>query len=124
MSFKKCLILCICFFSFITAAFAGVEDWQGTFIVKPNNKKFLLNVTHTPENIQLTVTNQNNNSSTTISSGKCIIVGNGSNIGGINVTTNIKLCVSMNVDNFTTELKKLGYVDYKSVELGPTYVPS
>lgn len=91
-------------------SFAGKEDWNGHFTVKVSDKHWET-VNHSPTKIQFLF----------ITSSKCILLGKGAKINGIEIKENIQLCTDSNIETFETEVQKLGMITDKSIIPGSSY---
>ena len=99
-------------FLLVTTAFAGIEDWKGSFTIQtPDGSK--TTVIHTPTYVNFTF----------IRAGQCINLSKGSNMNGIIPKQDVKLCVASNIDDFTYEVQSLGMILDKTITPGPTYTP-
>lgn len=97
-------------FALVANAFAGSEDWNGTFTVQDSSGE-LRAVSHTPTSIQFLF----------FSVGKCLHLGQGAKINGMVIPEEVTLCTDSNVETFIEQVKKLGFITNKTVTLGPSY---
>ena len=106
------------FFAFIlimslisSNVFAGKEDWQGTFTVVATNGEKVA-VTHAPNGVGFSF----------LHAGQTIHLQQGSTINGFKVKEGVALLTNSNVEEFSTEVTKLGTIVDKTITLGPTYL--
>lgn len=110
MLVKKTVISMLLGFALVTGAFAGSEDWNGTFTFQDSNGEARA-VAHTPTGIQFLFFNV----------GKCLHLGKGAKINGMVIPEDITLCTNANVESFIEQVQKLGKITNKTVTLGSTY---
>ena len=91
-------------------AFAGTEDWNGTFIFQDSTGESRA-VAHTPTGIQFLF----------FSVQKCLHLGQGAKINGMVIPEDVLLCTDLNVEEFIEQVNKLGFITNKTVTLGPSY---
>jgi hypothetical protein len=96
----------------VTNAFAGSEDWNGTFTVQDADGEMRA-VVHTPTSVQFLF----------FSAGRCLRLGKGVKINGMTIPEDVVLCTNATVEKFVDEVQKLGVITNKKVTLGPTYKP-
>ncbi len=93
-----------------TSAFAGTEDWQGSYSIElPDGNT--TTIIHTPTFVQFTF----------MRAGKCINLSKGSNMNGLILKQDVELCVASNIDEFTNEAEKVGTIIDKNIIPGSTY---
>lgn len=108
--FKKIAFSIVLGLSLVTGAFAGSEDWNGSFSFKDNNGE-THSVVHAPNYIQFMF----------FRVGSCLRLSKGASMNGFVIPENVELCTKTNVETFTNEVQKLGFITNKAVKLGPTY---
>ncbi len=96
--------------AFIGVAYSGSEDWNGTFVIQDSTGEARA-VAHTPTGIQFLF----------FSVGKCLYLGKGVKINGMEIPEDITLCTHATVEKFIEEVQKLGVITNKTIVLGPTY---
>jgi len=91
-------------------AYAGSEDWNGTFSIRTSNGQEYT-IQHKPTQVQFLF----------FTIGQCLHLHEGSSINGLKMPEDINLCTASNVDDFAKEVEKLGIILSESIEQGPTY---
>ena len=107
---KKVLAVVALSLGLIPTAFAKQADWNGKFVI--NHDQQTITVEHTPNGVIF---------QDMIYTKACIKFGKGVTFNGIKFDDDVKLCTDTNVENFSTELDKLGVVVSRTIKLGPTY---
>lgn len=110
MLIKKITISMMLILSLVTSAFAGSEDWNGEFTFQ-NSQNQTYVVKHAPTYVHFLF----------FTSAICIQLSKGANLNGMVIPENVSLCTDLNVEAFTNEVQKLGFITNKTVKLGPTY---
>lgn len=110
MFIKKIIIIASFSLLIATNAFAGKEDWTGSFSVNLGTGS-PGEIIHTPKEVSFLF----------MHAGKCLHLGKGSKINGIEIKENTDLCTDSNVATFSNEVAKLGPIVKQSITLGPTY---
>ncbi|MFJ1267124.1 hypothetical protein ACD661_00975 [Legionella lytica] len=110
MSVKKWALSLALGFATLSSAFAGTEDWQGTFTVQDSQGE-QRQVIHTPQRVQFMF----------FSVSKCMHFRKGSKINGVEFTQDVDLCTSFDIPGFMLEVQKLGTIVNKEVVVGSTY---
>lgn len=107
------MVLCFMLvFSWISCSIAGSEDWSGTFTIKDSSGS-VNTASHTPTYVQFSF----------IKVGKCLHLGKGSNLNGIEIKENVDLCTNSNIETFINEAQKLGLIVNQTITRGPSYIP-
>ena len=110
MLIKKAVISMVLGFALVASAFAGSEDWNGTFTFQDSTGEARA-VAHTPTGIQFLF----------FSVGKCLRLGKGAKINGMIIPEDVTLCTNSNVEAFIGQVQRLGFITNKTVTLGPSY---
>ena len=98
MLIKKIAIL-VLGLSLATSAFAGPEDWNGTFTFQDSTGEEH-SVVHAPNYIQFMF----------FRVGSCLRMSKGSKMNGMIIPENVEFCTRTNVETFTNEVQKLGLI--------------
>ncbi len=111
MSLKKTILGFMVFLSFAnSAAYAGPEDWTGTFtITRTDGNQYV--VKHTPTYARFLF----------FTMGECLHLRKGSSINEVTTVEDVNLCRVANIDDFTKEVAKLGTIIDQVIEAGPSY---
>jgi len=112
MLIKKTTISLVLGFALAASAFAGSEDWNGTFTFQ-DSTGVARAVAHTPTGIQFLF----------FSVVKCLHLGKGAKISGVLIPEDVTLCTNSNVETFISQVQKLGLITNKTVTLGASYKP-
>jgi len=110
MLIKKTAIAMTLALSLVASAFAGTEDWNGKFTFQDSNGE-LQTVTHTPAYVRYLFF--------TMSS--CLRLHKGASINGMVIPEDVNFCTNANIETFTGEVQKLGFITSKTVVAGSTY---
>ena len=110
MLIKKTLVCIGLVCLLMTNAFSGSEDWNGSFTIQDSNGEARA-VDHTPTGIKFLF----------FSVGKCLRLGKGVKISGMLIPEDVVLCTHSTVEEFISEVQKLGVISNKTVTLGASY---
>lgn len=111
--FRKIFISIALTASIANSAYAGPEDWEGTFYLKAVDQKEYA-IRHTSTSVRFMFFNV----------GQCLFLGKGSSINGLVMPEDVNLCTKQNLDDFAKELGKFSTILSSSIKLGPTYSKS
>lgn len=104
MNFKKIALAFCLFLGFSSYSFAANSNWTGQYQVKMPNEQVEV-VTHTPNFVRFMF----------FTVGKCLFLHKGSSINGIVFKEDVQLCTDSSIDEFTTEVAKLGTIINRSI---------
>lgn len=107
---NKTILSMILSLSLVASAFAGSEDWSGTFTIQAHNGS-VQSIEHSPNGVSFLF----------FRVGSCLFLSKGSRVNGLVMKEDINLCRDMDVEQFTVEVQKLGSILSKTITLGPTY---
>lgn len=110
MLIRKIIVCLIASIAWVSSAYAGTEDWKGTFMVQAVDGH-LYKFTHTASQVHFLF----------FTAGSCLYLGQGTRLNDLKIPQDMELCVNQSIDEFRSEIQKFGFIVDETIEAGPTY---